>query len=227
MTSQASDIKGFTPFPTDRAAEYRRRGYWRGVRLDSILRDAATNWPERTAVIDPLGAITFADLDTRADRSAAGLIDLGIRPGDRVLLQLPNSTAFAVALFALLRAGGRRRKALSPEEETVQRFGRELFALLFDGETLAHYLPRWRAAHDHSLREAAALIGVTHSLWQGWEGGTQPDAKNHALLEALTGIARAAWDSPDLNARTAEIRAAAGHTANDFTVTPRDPGDPS
>lgn len=105
MTSQASDIKGFTPFPTDRAAEYRRRGYWRGVRLDSILRDAATNWPERTAVIDPLGAITFADLDTRADRSAAGLIDLGIRPGDRVLLQLPNSTAFAVALFALLRAG--------------------------------------------------------------------------------------------------------------------------
>ncbi|MBK8798819.1 MAG: SUMF1/EgtB/PvdO family nonheme iron enzyme [Anaerolineales bacterium] len=41
--------------------------------------------------------------------------------------------------IALLRAGGRRRKALSPEEETVQRFGRELFALLFDGETLAHY----------------------------------------------------------------------------------------
>ena len=41
--------------------------------------------------------------------------------------------------IALLRAGGRRRKALSPEEETVQRFGRELFALLFDGETLAPY----------------------------------------------------------------------------------------
>lgn len=85
------------------------------------------------------------------------------------------------------------------------------------GETLADYLPRWRAAHDLSLREAAALIGVTHSLWQGWENGTQPDAKNLALLEALTGVARGEWDSPELTARTAEIRAAVGHTANDFT----------
>ena len=36
---------------------------------------------------------------------AAGLADLGIAAGDRVLLQLPNSCQFAVALFGLLRAG--------------------------------------------------------------------------------------------------------------------------
>lgn len=41
--------------------------------------------------------------------------------------------------IALLRAGGKRRKALTPEEETVQRFGRELFDMLFAGEGLVLY----------------------------------------------------------------------------------------
>jgi mycobactin salicyl-AMP ligase len=49
--------------------------------------------------------LSYAELDDRADRGAAGLAALGITPGDRVLLQLPNSCEFAVALFALLRAG--------------------------------------------------------------------------------------------------------------------------
>ena len=49
--------------------------------------------------------LTFAQLDERADRAAAGLAELGIAAGDRVLLQLPNSCEFAVALFALLRVG--------------------------------------------------------------------------------------------------------------------------
>ncbi len=55
--------------------------------------------------------------------------------------------------IALLRAGGRRRKALTPEEETVQRFGRELFDLLFAGETLAYY----RRSADQARREDADL----------------------------------------------------------------------
>jgi mycobactin salicyl-AMP ligase len=49
--------------------------------------------------------LTFAQLDERADRAAAGLSALGIAFGDRVLLQLPNGCEFAVALFGLLRAG--------------------------------------------------------------------------------------------------------------------------
>lgn len=48
---------------------------------------------------------TYAELDRLADRAAAGIAGLGIRPGDRVLVQLPNTAEFAVALFGLLRAG--------------------------------------------------------------------------------------------------------------------------
>ncbi|WIM89396.1 AMP-binding protein [Candidatus Mycobacterium wuenschmannii] len=103
----SSVMEGFVPFPQDRAESYRAAGYWAGRPLDSILTDAAHRWPNRTAVIDADGArrLTFAELNERADRAAAGLTELGIRAGDRALLQLPNSSEFAVALFALLRAG--------------------------------------------------------------------------------------------------------------------------
>ncbi len=102
---QSDLTTGFVPFPADRADIYRKAGYWTGRPLDSILTDGAAKWPDRVAVIDPDVSYTFADLNARADRIAAAVIDSGIAPGDRVLLQLPNSCEFAVALFGLLRAG--------------------------------------------------------------------------------------------------------------------------
>jgi mycobactin salicyl-AMP ligase len=107
-----NDLDGFVPFPVDRAARYRSAGYWTGRTLDSILSDAAQRWPSRTAVLDAGDVpgvhrqhLSYTELDERADHAAAGLAALGIAPGDRVLLQLPNKCEFAVALFALLRTG--------------------------------------------------------------------------------------------------------------------------
>lgn len=96
---------GFVPFPAARAQAYREAGYWRGRALDGVLREAARQWPDKPGVVDGSGTYTFAELDVRADRIAAALAARGIAPGDRVLLQLPNSREFAVAAFALLRAG--------------------------------------------------------------------------------------------------------------------------
>jgi mycobactin salicyl-AMP ligase len=97
------------PFPTERAASYRAAGYWTGQSLDTILAAAAQRWPDKIAVrdapADPGVGLTFAELDEAANRAAAGLRGLGIAPGDRVLLQLPNGSQFAVALFGLLRTG--------------------------------------------------------------------------------------------------------------------------
>jgi mycobactin salicyl-AMP ligase len=107
----SAELIGFVPFPPDRAARYRAAGYWTGRTVDSVLSDAAQRWPNSIAVLDA-GAtasspqrLSYAELNERADHAAAGLAELGIRPGDRVLLQLPNGCEFAVALFALLRAG--------------------------------------------------------------------------------------------------------------------------
>lgn len=96
---------GFVTFPADRAAAYRQAGYWTGQPLDSILSNGAAQWPEVTAIVDSQRSYTFAELDDVADRVAGRLAALGMRAGDRVLLQLPNTTQFAVAFFGLLRAG--------------------------------------------------------------------------------------------------------------------------
>ncbi|BBY09470.1 (2,3-dihydroxybenzoyl)adenylate synthase [Mycobacterium marseillense] len=103
----ADAVDGFVPFPADRAAAYRAAGYWTGRTLDAILTDATRQWPDRIAVLDAVGGtgFSYADLDDQANRAAGGLRALGIAPGDRVLLQLPNGCQFAVALFGLLRAG--------------------------------------------------------------------------------------------------------------------------
>ena len=96
---------GFVPFPEDRAEVYRQAGYWQGRPLDTILREAAHRWPDKPAVVDATGSHTFRELDALADRIGAALAHRGIAPGDRMLVQLPNSREFAVAVFGLLRAG--------------------------------------------------------------------------------------------------------------------------
>ena len=105
----AQPLEGFVPFPAERAASYRAAGYWTGRPLDTILADAAQRWPDKIAVLDALAdpddGLTFAELDEAADRAASALRGLGIAPGDRILLQLPNGSQFAVALFGLLRTG--------------------------------------------------------------------------------------------------------------------------
>ncbi|MEU3918096.1 (2,3-dihydroxybenzoyl)adenylate synthase [Streptomyces sp. NPDC029004] len=95
-------------WPADFAARYRTAGYWQGETFGQMLRARAVQYPDRVAVVDPAGAgrrWTYAELDRRADRLAAGLRDFGIGRGDRVVVQLPNVAEFFEVVFALFRIG--------------------------------------------------------------------------------------------------------------------------
>ncbi|MFI6778477.1 (2,3-dihydroxybenzoyl)adenylate synthase [Nocardia sp. NPDC050412] len=96
---------GYVPFPATDAATYRAAGYWTGRPLGDLLRATATRHPHRTALLDADNARTYAWVDAEADRMAHGLLALGIAPGDRVVVQLPNVPEFLTVLFGLLRAG--------------------------------------------------------------------------------------------------------------------------
>ncbi|WP_319002852.1 salicylate synthase [Burkholderia anthina] len=80
-------------------------GDWQRVTLGERLREWAARHGERVALVDGAARCSYAELDRRADRLAAGLVRLGVTRGDVVLLQLPNGTAFVATLFALLRIG--------------------------------------------------------------------------------------------------------------------------
>ena len=111
-------LKGSVPFPADFAERYRQAGYWRGERLGDLLRRGAEAGADRTAVSGPAGvAMTYAELDGRADRVAAGLRQLGLGRGDRVVLQLPNVVEFPAVVFGMLRLGVLPVFALPPHRE--------------------------------------------------------------------------------------------------------------
>lgn len=98
-------LPGFTPWPDDVAARYRAAGYWRGETLGGMLRRAADAHPGRLAVVCGERRWSYAQLDERCDRLAAGFARLGIGARDRVVVQLPNVAEFYVVLFALFRLG--------------------------------------------------------------------------------------------------------------------------
>jgi 2,3-dihydroxybenzoate-AMP ligase len=75
------------------------------ARLDGILRRSAARVPDRTALVGGDGRWTYAELDAEVDLAARGLTRSGVRPGDRILLQLADGAAFVIAWSALVRAG--------------------------------------------------------------------------------------------------------------------------
>ncbi|WP_033826192.1 (2,3-dihydroxybenzoyl)adenylate synthase [Kitasatospora sp. MBT63] len=92
-------------WPEEFVARYRAAGYWTGEPLDRMIRVHAAADPARIALTDGDRHWSYAELDRRADLVATGLLARGLRRGDRVVLQLPNTAEFFELFFGLLRAG--------------------------------------------------------------------------------------------------------------------------
>ncbi len=73
--------------------------------LAPSLEAACRRWASRPAVTFRGETITYGELWRRASRLAGAYRELGIRPGDRVVCQLPNSTEHVVAIAAAWAAG--------------------------------------------------------------------------------------------------------------------------
>jgi 2,3-dihydroxybenzoate-AMP ligase len=95
------------PWPEDVARQYVAAGYWAGVPLGTLLRQSADRHPNALALVDAATGLrlTHAELADRADSAGARLLDLGLRPGDRIIVQLGNGWEFVVLTLACLRAG--------------------------------------------------------------------------------------------------------------------------
>lgn len=83
------------------------RGYpGRPRTLGEVLDRAADRVPDRDAVVARARRLTWRELRSEVDRTAAALhARHGIKPGDRVALLLLNSVEFCVGVFACARLG--------------------------------------------------------------------------------------------------------------------------
>jgi fatty-acyl-CoA synthase len=71
----------------------------------TLLADIAEETPAAPAFIHGERTLTFAELLDCSARTAQGLADLGVGPGDRVALWLPNVPAYPILYFACVRLG--------------------------------------------------------------------------------------------------------------------------
>lgn len=101
----ASMLDGCTPWPEDFVDRYWAAGHWRGNTLDNLLRGWALQYGPRTALVHDASRLTYANLNRRVDRMAAGFRLRGLRPRQRVIVQLPNVPEFVITVFALMRVG--------------------------------------------------------------------------------------------------------------------------
>jgi long-chain acyl-CoA synthetase len=76
------------------------------IAVHELLRRTAKAHPDWTAITFYGKRIAYREFDELADRFAAGLHRIGVKPGDRVSLLLPNTPHFLIAFFGVLRAGG-------------------------------------------------------------------------------------------------------------------------
>lgn len=88
------------PSCTPAHLEYPNEPVW------SLLEQAARQFPHRTAVRYFNESLTYEALYERARQAAALFQSLGVRPGDRVGLLLPNMPEYLIAAYGVWLAGG-------------------------------------------------------------------------------------------------------------------------
>jgi len=75
------------------------------VCMPEALARTAQRFGDRPAVTFLNRTLDYRQLDEAASRFAGALVALGVAPGDRVAIQLPNIPQAAIAFFGALRAG--------------------------------------------------------------------------------------------------------------------------
>ncbi|WP_371543642.1 AMP-binding protein [Streptomyces sp. NBC_00554] len=129
MTTAAT--KRATPDPAPHTAEYRRRGWWRDETfLDDLHRQAQLR-PHKLAIAgrriaeSRTDTLDYAELARLTDRFALALLELGVRRGDFVAVQLPNQWEMVALMFACMRVGAVicPMSPVCPEDELRHRLG--------------------------------------------------------------------------------------------------------
>ena len=75
------------------------------ISIVDLLNNSTQNFPDNTCLIYEDFEFSYSEVGYLSDRLASGLIRLGVKPGDRVGIALPNIPQFIIAYFGILKAG--------------------------------------------------------------------------------------------------------------------------
>lgn len=160
-------LPGCTPWPEHEIRRYRAAGYWTEERLGDLLEPWVARAGARIALVSEAGRTSYAELAARVERVAAGLQSLGLRPGERVVVQLPNDLDFVAVSLALFKLGALPVFALPAHRR------HEIVYLCAHAEAAAYVMPGVHAGFDHGELAAevrARVPCVRHVISTGAAG---------------------------------------------------------
>jgi len=98
-------LAGCTPWPEEFQKLYRAKEYWEDRTLYEVLEDSIKKYPSKAALIYNNERYTYAELGEKINNLASNLVKTGLKPLDRVVLQLPNIPQFVFAYYAMVKIG--------------------------------------------------------------------------------------------------------------------------
>lgn len=184
-------LDGFTPWPDDLARRYTERGHWQDTTLWDLMARCVQRWPDKVALVAGETRQTYADLDRITAQLGAGWVARGIRPLDRVVLQLPNTPEFVHHYLALVRIGAIPVMALRAHRHT------EIRHFIGASGAVAYVIPD--VAHKFDYRDMAAEMQQAFSHLRHVVVVGQPLAGQVAHAHLLDAVPEA--EVPSLLAR--------------------------
>ena len=142
----------------------------------------------RVALRSPDGECTYTQLFTQANRLANVLVhEMGLKPGNRVLLRGPNNPTMAAAWFAVMKAGG-----ICVATMPLLR-AKELTDIIRKAE-VTHALCDRRL--DAELKAALPQCPTLHTVRYWYDGG--PDSLDELALQQPLWFTNAATAADDV-----------------------------
>ena len=111
-------LEGFVPWPPEYVKRYREAGYWEEKTLTEKLEEIAAEVPDREALVCGDSRVTYGEMVAKINRLALHFAEAGLKPGDRVVFQLPNIEEFVYTFFALVKIGVIPIMSLPPHRNT-------------------------------------------------------------------------------------------------------------
>jgi fatty-acyl-CoA synthase len=198
---------------------------WRPLTLDGWLDDCAMRYGARPFVLADAGSRSYAEVAEQSRRMAAGLRELGVRPGDRVGLVMANYPEFVTAKFAIARTG-----AIAVPFNYLYRTGELAFVLADSG---------CRVLVTMSGFGALDYQGMLDDIAPGWDipgfaarpagSDNVPELRHVILLDtdrAARPNAPTVADLAEIASYTGEFEAPAPEAAGDMLYTSGTTGSP-
>lgn len=153
-SADALAMRAALAFDPEQARRYVEAGWWTGDTLRSWLTKHANERPDAPAVVSPERSVSYGELKTRVEKLAAGLYALGVRPGDVVAVQLPNTHEYVESFLAITWLGAVMTTLYVPYREAEYR------------TQLSHSRARAVIAPDRigDFEAAACLVGLKDAL---------------------------------------------------------------